>query len=211
MKLFFKIRKTKENALIASRDKRRLAIAFNESSLKGLTLLEMVICVFILAIVGGILVGALIEAQALFNTADTTTMLQDEARLTISKLAYELKRATVASGGHAVSINKDTPFTGTDHLDFKKPNFSGNNVTVNAEDIDWNSSRIKIEVDANKGLTWQQTGQPEVIASHVKKVNFSLDTTYPDQLTITLELQRTGPPQNKVYSLTVTDVIYIRN
>lgn len=171
----------------------------------GFTLVEVMIVTVILTMLAGILLGTIMEVNSIFRITDITATLQSNARSALNKMALDLRKTSRVK----ISIAEDSPSEGIDKITYVLPKVDayGEPILTAGGDIDWDTvNSITIKLDPAKG---QLLKDSTVLANDVKKINF-YNASFSDELKITLELEQTDYKE-RVYSLTFTSYVYMRN
>lgn len=178
----------------------------------ALTLIEMLICVCIMAVLMGILSTAMIQAQGLLQSNNEMAMLQSEARFLTSRLTQDLRMSSLSQ----LAIHDSAQVPGSHTIQFHVGKFANNTAVVKNNVPDWDPAieRFRFDPPHPENFVREHQGDNTVLSTHVKSIQFmSFDTNttlFPDELRIRMRLERTGRG-GRVYGLNTTAIVYMRN
>jgi prepilin-type N-terminal cleavage/methylation domain-containing protein len=183
------------------------------SSIRAMTLIEILIVAAILAVLVGILSVALLQARSVFLVADVLASLQADSRLAMNNVVAEL-RSTART---QIAIIQNSPAAGTDTIVYHLPaDVNADEIPDIASDIlQWDAAAVTIAINpANRQLLKTVGGNTTILANNIKRINFlshALDASLAlDELKITIESEKTSR-EGRTYNFVSTSVINMRN
>ena len=190
---------------------------------RSFTIVEAMIAVGISVILLGAVTMSVTQMQRMFDTTDITSDLQTMSRLTLRRLAGDLRRGDardqLTPQAHQISITQNSPVANTDILTFRLPRDTS---PIDGEpDIDangnviWDSTDIIIRVNAaERRLLREYAGVATTLVSNVERINFvdyTIDGSISlDNLKIILELSKTAP-SGRTITVESTMIVDLRN
>jgi hypothetical protein len=123
----------------------------------------------------------------------------------LDRISSDLRKTNLSH----ITIDKDSPFAGTDLLSYYLPQ-----IEQNTGNIDWDTPEINIYVDETSAL--RRTNLSEPISLNVKSIKFYSDNNedgydlYPNEILIILELEKKGADR-RIYTVNSKSIINLRN
>lgn len=184
-------------------------------SVRGLTLVEIMIVCAIVVVMVGILTFAIIQIRSVFESADVEASLQADGRIAVNNIISDLRRTALAQK----SIVADTPVVGTDAIVFHLPLDADSDglADIVGDVLQWDPTDITIRLDsATSQLKKTISGNSyfAVLANNVKSIRFydhNLDSNLSlSELRVVLELQKANK-EGRVFNYTSTSIMDMRN